>query len=189
MPFCNACAVFEPKLDENGFCNECSMKYVKGEISEQTIKNQIRLIENQLDLHSLTYTKNLDYAPLLSTSQISSSTSLLNTLINEEETIRDNENNIQGARDMQNHDFRRSSIALTTSILGFILLFIPSTQIIGFVLITSGMIMAISARRLEGRNWRQLAATGISFIFWILIIITIIMLMNDPTLLDQLATT
>lgn len=185
MPFCNVCAVFEPNLDENGFCSACSMKFLRGEISEHMIKNQITTIENQLDFNSLTYPKKLAKFSPFSTSQNSSSISLLDTLINEDESARINGNNLQSARNIQNHNYRRSSIALSTTMLGFILIFIPGINIIGFVLVTSGMIMAINARRIEGRNWRQLAATGISFIFWIIVIFIIIISMNDSSFLDQ----
>ncbi len=188
MPFCNSCAIFEPKLDHFGLCIKCSTLFLEGKITESAIKHRNKMIEKNVNWNQLHYPETLDQKISPSPFPNNQNRSILDTLIAQDGASNQSETGFIEGRRVQGHHYRRSSLALSTALLGFILIFIPQIAIGGLILITSGMIMAISARRTEGRNWRQLAAIGISILFWILLIIGIIMLMDDPSLIDQYTT-
>ncbi|MHA1720743.1 MAG: hypothetical protein ACTSWX_14315 [Promethearchaeota archaeon] len=82
--------------------------------------------------------------------------------------------------------FRKSTIALFLSLLGFILLLNPIFGIfsLGFELIA--LALSINSRRTELPNWRRRIAVAISILYIILFIISLVILIMNPDLIDQM---
>ena len=80
----------------------------------------------------------------------------------------------------------KSTLALISSFVGFILLLFPVLSIFSLGCELIALSLAISSRRTEQPNWRRRIAIVISLIYIIIFIISFIYLLMNPDIIEEL---
>ena len=171
MPFCNFCGKFSIQLDSRNHCISCSDAHFERKINENDINSVNIKIEKKLRYQMLNYIEDIELKPIVIGADIS---------------------NTQGTQRQTNFNqnlqptYHKSTIALVLSLLGFILLVYPILGIFSLVFEIVGLSLALNSRRTEPPNWRRKIAIAVSLIYFILFIISIIIILMNPELMEQL---
>ncbi len=171
MPFCNHCGNFSIQLDNSNHCQPCSDAHFEGKIKDKDINSINIKVEKKLRYQMLNYIDDIELKPIVIDSNIP--------------------NMAQGQRQIvlnQNLEstYVKSTIALVLSLLGFILLIYPMLGIFSLGFELFGLFLAIRSRRTEPSNWRRKIAIIVSLIYVILFIISIVILLMNPELMEQM---
>lgn len=172
MPFCTHCGNFSIQLDSRNLCPSCSDDHFKGKINEKDINVAKNRIEKKLRYQMLNYIDDIELKPLVIGSNIP------NMAQGQRQIAIDN--------NLIEHTYHKSTIALVLSLLGFIMLIYPMLGIFSLAFEIIGLFLAINSRRTEPPNWRQKIAIVVSMIYLILFIISIIIVLMNPGLMEQM---
>ena len=172
MPFCTHCGQFSIQLDTRNHCQPCSDAHFEGMINEKDINGVKIKIEKKLRYKMLNYIDDIELKPLVIGSNIPN-------MVQDQRQITIGNNLVE-------HTYRKSTIALFLSLLGFILLIDPMLGIFSLLFELIGLYLAISSRRTEPPNWRRKIAISVSLIYVILFMISIIILLMNPELVEQM---
>lgn len=172
MPFCTHCGQFSIQLDTKNHCQPCSDAYFQGKFNEKDIAGAKIKIEKKLRYKMLNYIDDIELKPIVIGSNIPNMT----------------QGQRQNTFDHNPVDptYKKSTIALVLSLLGFVLLIFPMLGIFSLGFELFGLSLAINSRRTEPPNWRRKIAIIVSLIYVIIFMISIIILLMNPELMEQL---
>jgi hypothetical protein len=172
MPFCRSCSEFFPTVNSNRLCSLCAKKFHNGELSEKLFRTQQKDLEKSMNINLVLQ----PYASAIENYQNGGNT--INAQPRTRQVYVSPFRRILTERQVFEGNSRRIPVALSNMLLGLVFLLFEEYAFFGLIPITSGLFIAIRAWRIEGRNWRLFLIFGLAAVFYIIILIQLISILN-----------